>query len=85
MKALGTFCHRTNSGNLLLRGNKIPSLYSWVVTKDLKKVGKVQDVIGPVSKPYIVIKPTKTKLTIKESILYELPKNKRSAIRWKKK
>jgi rRNA processing protein Gar1 len=54
----------SKGGNLIIRGGEMPSLYSTVGTKDAK-IGKVTDVIGPVSKPYIVVKPSK-KLSEKE-------------------
>lgn len=59
MKLLGTLSHVAKSGNLVLRGGQVPSIYSFVVTKDSRKIGKVQDIIGPVSNPYIIVKPAK--------------------------
>jgi rRNA processing protein Gar1 len=60
--ALGTFSHETRSGNLVIRGKegmeKAPSIYSFARTKNMK-VGKIQDVIGPKKRPYIVVKPQK--------------------------
>ncbi len=56
---LGRLSHITKSGNLVLRGREIPSIYSLVTTKDSKEIGNVQDVIGPVSNPYIIVKPVK--------------------------
>ncbi len=61
MRAIGTLSHETKSGNLVIRGDEvqtpdIPSIYSYAQTKKTR-VGKIQDVIGPVSRPYIIIKP----------------------------
>lgn len=68
MKAIGTLSHETKSGNLIVRGDeglkKIPSIYSYAGTKGMR-VGKIQDIIGPKSRPYIVLKPEK-KLSEKE-------------------
>lgn len=68
MKALGTLSHETKSGNLVIRGNeafkKVPSIYSFAAANKVR-VGKIQDVIGPVERPYVVLKPQK-KLTKKE-------------------
>lgn len=62
MRALGTFSHETKSGNLVICGNEglenPPSIYSYANTKK-KRVGKIRDVIGPKSGPYIIIKPEK--------------------------
>jgi rRNA processing protein Gar1 len=61
VKALGTLSHETKSGNLVIRGNEVPtpqapSIYSYAHTKKMR-VGKIQDVIGPVSRPYVILKP----------------------------
>jgi rRNA processing protein Gar1 len=69
VKAIGTLSHQTKSGNLVIRGDEanktsIPSIYSYATTGK-GRIGKVRDVIGPKSRPYIVIKPEK-KLSKKE-------------------
>jgi rRNA processing protein Gar1 len=65
-------------------------MYSNIGTKDKKILGKVNDIIGPIMDPHIVVKPTKEVLEspdlVKEKELFELPKknrNKRDK-RWKK-
>ncbi|MFQ5975392.1 MAG: Gar1/Naf1 family protein [Candidatus Hydrothermarchaeales archaeon] len=77
MRPLGKITSFTKSGAILLRSIEIPSLYSTVVTKDLKKVGTVKDVFGPSSKPYVLIKPMrkfgrKDLLSLKNEALYEV-------------
>jgi rRNA processing protein Gar1 len=69
VKAIGTLSHETKSGNLVIRGNdlpenSVPSIYSYAGTGKTR-VGKIRDVIGPRSNPYIVVKPEK-KLKKKE-------------------
>lgn len=68
MKAIGTLSHDTKSGNLIIRGDeglqKVPSIYSYAGTKSMR-VGKIRDIIGPKTRPYIVLKPEK-KLSEKE-------------------
>jgi rRNA processing protein Gar1 len=58
LKPLGKFSHITKAGNIVLRGQEIPNLYS-DVTDGKKVVGKVHDIIGPATKPYIIVKPNK--------------------------
>jgi rRNA processing protein Gar1 len=65
-------------------------MYSNIGTKDKKILGKVNDIIGPIMDPHIVVKPTKevweSPDLVKEKELFELPKknrNKRDK-RWKK-
>jgi RNA-binding protein len=48
----------TPSQNIIVKTEKIPKLGSAVVDENLKVVGKVFDIIGPVSSPYAVVKPT---------------------------
>jgi len=61
VKAIGTLSHETKSGNLVINGNElaenqVPHIYSYASTNK-GIVGKIRDVIGPKSSPYIVIKP----------------------------
>ena len=75
MKKLGVVLHTTNYGNLLVRGkfsgkNVVSKIAgSVVVTKKMKKIGKVYDVFGPVKQPYISVKPFKE---ISDRELFEL-------------
>jgi rRNA processing protein Gar1 len=65
-------------------------MYSNIGTSDKKIIGKVNDIIGPIMDPHIVVRPTKEVLNnpslVREKELFELPKksrNKRDK-RWKK-
>ncbi len=58
MKPLGKFSHVTKAGNIVLRGDEIPNLYSTVTDGD-KRIGIIHDIVGPVENPYIIVKPTK--------------------------
>jgi rRNA processing protein Gar1 len=68
VKAIGTLSHETKSGNLVIQGSdglqKIPSIYSYA-TANKTMAGKIQDVIGPKSRPYFILKPER-KLSKKE-------------------
>jgi RNA-binding protein len=64
LRPLGKLSHVTKRGDLVLRGKGIPSLYSPAGTKKAK-IGKIKDVIGPSSNPYIIVRPSK-RLTEKE-------------------
>ena len=48
----------TPSKNMIVKTEKAPKIGSEVVDENLNVVGKVFDIIGPVSAPYAVIKPT---------------------------
>lgn len=46
------------SRNLIIKVEKIPRIGEIVVDEDLKPVGKVFDILGPVSSPYVTVRPT---------------------------
>ena len=57
LQRLGKVLSVTPSRNLVVKTEKAPKVGSAVVDESLKVIGKVFDVIGPVSSPYAVIKP----------------------------
>ena len=70
----------TPSQSVIVKADKTPKIGSAVVDENLKVVGKVFDVIGPVSSPYAVVKPAvkePAKLTDKQLYLL-LSKKQRS-------
>jgi len=87
LQRLGKVLHVTPSQNIVVKADKTPKIGLLVVNEELKIVGKVFDVIGPVSSPYAVVKPAikeLDKLTAKQ--LYQLlSKKKRSkkAYEWR--
>ena len=58
MQRLGRVLSVTPSQSLVVKTEKIPKIGSPVVDESLKVIGKVIDLIGPVSSPYAVIRPT---------------------------
>lgn len=50
--------HVSSSRNLILKAEKLPRIGEQVVDENLKPVGTIFDVFGPVSSPYVAIKPT---------------------------
>lgn len=79
MKALGELSHLTKGGNIVLRGGGVPAIYSYVVTQDRKRIGRVVDVIGPVSKPYVLVKPVRkfAEKELSSMRFYELKQRRR--------
>ena len=73
MQRLGKVLHVTPSQNIVVTIDKTPKIGSAVVDEKLKVVGKIFDIIGPASSPYVVVKPAikePEKLTNKQ--LYSL-------------
>jgi RNA-binding protein len=58
LQRLGRLTNVSPSGNAIVKAENTPKIGSEVVDENLNAVGKVFDIIGPVSAPYAVIKPT---------------------------
>ena len=63
MKTLGTVLHTSSHKNLIVRGDEnkdtqtlLPRMNSVVFNRKMKKMGKVNDVFGPVSHPYFSVR-----------------------------
>ena len=79
MQRLGRVINVTPSQNLVVKTEKAPKIGSFVVDESLKTVGKVFDVIGPVTSPYAVVTPTvreSEKLTNKQLYLLSSKKER---------
>jgi RNA-binding protein len=57
LQRLGPVLNVTPSQNIVVKTGKTPQIGSAVVDENLKVVGKIFDIIGPVSSPYAVVKP----------------------------
>ena len=80
MQKLGRVRALTPSKNMIVKSEQAPRIGSEVIDENLNIVGKVFDIIGPVSTPYAVVKPTirePAKLLNKQVYLL-LSKTKRS-------
>jgi RNA-binding protein len=58
LQRLGRVLNVTPSRSIIVKTEQPPKIGSEVVDENLKVVGKVFDIIGPVSSPYAVVKPT---------------------------
>ena len=56
MQRLGSVLHISPSRNIVIKTEKPPKIGETVVDDNLKPVGKVVDVFGPVVSPYASIK-----------------------------
>jgi RNA-binding protein len=75
--------HISSSRNLILKAERLPRINDKVVDENLKPIGRVFDIFGPVSSPYVAVKPNveETQRFVNR-VLYVFPSPKR---RWKKK
>lgn len=70
----------TARGDLILRVNFTPKIGSKVVTKEMREVGQIFDVLGPVKTPYVSIKPQaepEIAENLVDEVLYELVNSKK--------
>jgi RNA-binding protein len=58
LQRLGRISNVSPSGNAIVKAENPPKIGSEVVDENLNVVGRVFDIIGPVSSPYAVIKPS---------------------------
>jgi len=78
LQRLGHVLHITPSGNIIVKIENSSRIGETVVDENLKTVGKVFDMIGPVSAPYVVVKPmTKELGKLADKILYVVPSQRR--------
>ena len=58
LQKLGRVLSVTPSQNIVLKIEKPPKLGATVIDENLKIVGRIFDIIGPVSSPYAVVRPS---------------------------
>ena len=78
MQRLGLILHVTPSRNLIAKIENVPKIGEVVVDESLKPVGKVFDILGPVSSPYATIAATiRDPERLTNKMVYTLPPSKR--------
>jgi RNA-binding protein len=58
LQRLGRVINVTPSQNLVIKVEKAPKIGAAVIDESLKNIGKVFDIIGPMTSPYAVVRPT---------------------------
>ena len=77
LQRLGKVLNVTPSQNIIVKTDKPPKMGSPVVDEELKPVGRIFDIIGPVSSPYAVVKPSiKNPEKLSNKQLYVSPSKK---------
>ncbi|NHJ31570.1 MAG: hypothetical protein FK732_01790 [Asgard group archaeon] len=75
LKKLGKVTTASKKGNILVKSTKAHRIGLPVVNQEIKRVGKVVDVIGPAAAPYIVVNTRDAQAqTKKGDIVYLLDK-----------
>jgi len=78
LQRLGLILHVTPSRNVIAKIENIPRIGETVVDENLKPVGKVLDILGPVSSPYATIAPMiRDPEKLANKTVYVLPSKRR--------
>ncbi|WXG40939.1 MAG: Gar1/Naf1 family protein [Candidatus Freyarchaeum deiterrae] len=80
MRRLGKPLHLAAHGDLIIHADFAPKIGSIVVTKDMKEVGEIFDILGPVKAPYVSVKPQVERGIAEKlvgEVLYELVDDKK--------
>jgi RNA-binding protein len=74
LQRLGRVLHISPSRNVIIKTENVPKIGGTVVDENLMAIGKIFDVFGPVSAPYVAIKPTiQEPEKLANKMLYTLP------------
>jgi RNA-binding protein len=78
LQRLGLILHVTPSRNIIAKIENVPRIGETVVDENLKPIGKVFDILGPVSSPYATITPTiRNPEKLADRTVYTLPSKRR--------
>jgi len=58
LQRLGRVLHISPSRNIIIKTENIPKIGQTVIDENFKTVGKIFDLFGPVSSPYVAVRPT---------------------------
>lgn len=71
---LGRVLHVSSNRNIIVKAENLPKLGETVVDENMKTVGEIFDIFGPVSSPYVAVKSKIAKVDILTGkVLYTLP------------
>jgi RNA-binding protein len=78
LQRLGRALHISPSRNVIMKIERIPKIGETVVDENLKPIGKISDVFGPVSSPYVSVKTAiRQPERLTNKMLYVLPSKRR--------
>jgi RNA-binding protein len=78
LRRLGLALHLTPSRNIIVKVESTPKIGETVVDENLKPVGTIFDMFGPVSSPYVAVRPmTHDPEKLANKMLYVLPSKRR--------
>jgi len=77
LQRIGSVLHVSSTKNMILKAENIPHVGDRVVDENLNHVGTVFDVFGPVSSPYVAVRPSVEESSLfVNHVLYAVPSSK---------
>ncbi len=77
MQRIGVVLHVSSSGNMILKAENLPRIGDQVTDENLKPIGTIFDIFGPVSSPYAAIRPNIEEPTrFIKHVMYAVPSSK---------
>jgi len=74
LERIGCVLHVSSTKNMILKAENLPHVGDRVVDENLKQVGTVFDVFGPVSSPYVAVRPSVEEPNLfVDHVLYAVP------------
>jgi len=58
LQRIGLVLHVSSSKNLIIKASNLPRIGDQAVENTLKKIGTVLDIFGPVTSPYVAVRPS---------------------------
>lgn len=58
MQRIGCVIHISSNGNMILKADNTPHIGNQAIDENLKPVGTVTDIFGPVANPYVAVRPS---------------------------
>jgi RNA-binding protein len=58
LQRIGCVVHISSNGNMVLKADNVPRIGDQAVDENLKAVGMVFDVFGPIANPYVAVRPS---------------------------
>jgi RNA-binding protein len=77
LERIGSVLHVSSTKNMIIKAENISHIGDRVVDENLKQVGTVVDVFGPVSAPYVAVRPNVNEPSLLiDHVLYGIPSNR---------
>ncbi len=58
MQRIGCVVHISSNRNMILKADNVPQIGNQAINENLRSVGTVSDVFGPITNPYVAVRPS---------------------------